>query len=111
MKQIDVDTMGKILGYWIREHWTEGFTEEELENMINNEKTVDTTQKLHAHWIGSEICDDGFCRICKVVCDRNGFVTETDMPCVCSNCGEILISRDGHAIKGRYCPNCGAKMD
>ena len=31
--------------------------------------------------------------------------------CYCSVCGEWLTASDEYAVIGRYCPNCGAKMD
>ena len=31
--------------------------------------------------------------------------------CYCSECGEWLVASDEYAVKGNYCPNCGAKMD
>ena len=30
--------------------------------------------------------------------------------CYCSECGEWLVASDEYAVKGNYCPNCGAKM-
>ena len=31
--------------------------------------------------------------------------------CYCSECGEWLVASDEYAVKGNYCPNCGAKME
>lgn len=31
--------------------------------------------------------------------------------CKCSVCGEYLTASDEYSVTGRYCPNCGAKMD
>ena len=31
--------------------------------------------------------------------------------CYCSECGEWLVASDEYAVKGNYCPNCGAKRD
>ena len=30
--------------------------------------------------------------------------------CYCSECGEWLVASDEYAVKGNYCPNCGAYM-
>lgn len=30
--------------------------------------------------------------------------------CHCSYCGEWLVASDEYAVKGIYCPNCGARM-
>lgn len=38
----------------------------------------------------------------------------TDCPeksCYCSECGKWLTASDEYACVGKYCPNCGAKMD
>ena len=29
----------------------------------------------------------------------------------CSECGEWLVASDEYSMKGRYCPNCGAKIE
>lgn len=31
--------------------------------------------------------------------------------CCCSECGDWLTGSDEYAVRGRYCPNCGARMD
>ena len=31
--------------------------------------------------------------------------------CCCSACGEWLVGSDEYAVFGKYCPNCGAKME
>lgn len=31
--------------------------------------------------------------------------------CHCSECGDWLTASDEYPARGRYCPNCGAKMD
>lgn len=33
-----------------------------------------------------------------------------DGSCHCSYCGEWLVASDEYAVKGIYCPNCGARM-
>ena len=30
--------------------------------------------------------------------------------CWCSECGEWLVGSDEYECKGKFCPNCGAKM-
>ena len=29
----------------------------------------------------------------------------------CSKCGDWLVASDEYYVRGRYCPNCGARMD
>lgn len=112
-RYIDADSLKKMLGDWIREHWTEAFTGDdagsEFMDMINHEETIDTAKAVHAHWIGPEIKNGVYKGGRIVLCDRNGYIA--DGPCECSNCGSVLIGSDEYAVKGRYCPNCGAKMD
>ena len=43
----------------------------------------------------------------KVPLDRDGYTTGW---CQCSVCGDWLIASDEYEVRGRYCPNCGAKM-
>ena len=31
--------------------------------------------------------------------------------CFCSVCGDWLVASDEYYVKGRFCPNCGTKMD
>jgi hypothetical protein len=31
--------------------------------------------------------------------------------CCCSECGDWLTGSDEYMVRGRYCPNCGARMD
>ena len=40
--------------------------------------------------------------------DINGFMTDSSW---CSKCGEWLTGSDEYRCKGRFCPNCGAKME
>lgn len=45
----------------------------------------------------------------QVYVDEDGFVT--DDSCACSECGAWLVASDEYLCRGRYCPNCGAKME
>lgn len=40
--------------------------------------------------------------------DKDGCPVDT---CHCSECGEWLTASDEYPVIGRYCPNCGAKME
>lgn len=52
-----------------------------IEQIIDNQPTVNSENKLHAHWVG----------------DIEG--------CQCSNC------KSHQNLASRYCPYCGARMD
>ena len=39
--------------------------------------------------------------------DDYGYTTDL---CQCSVCGDWLIASDEYHMRGRYCPNCGARM-
>lgn len=34
----------------------------------------------------------------------------TNAMCWCSECGDWLTGSDEYSVRGRFCPNCGAKM-
>ena len=36
---------------------------------------------------------------------------EPSCSCFCSECDEWLTASDEYLVSGRYCPNCGAKME
>lgn len=44
----------------------------------------------------------------EVTIDENGFTTGS---CHCSACGDWLVASDEYPTRGRYCPNCGVKME
>lgn len=65
---------------------------------------ADVTLVVHAHWINY---NGG-----PVELDSNGSPKDS---CWCSHCHEWLVTSDEYTSVnrycGRYCPNCGAKMD
>lgn len=61
---------------------------------------ADVAPVVHGKWIDH----DGN----KVQLNEHG---ETCGTCFCSRCGEWLVASDEYAVKGYFCPNCGAKMD
>jgi hypothetical protein len=67
--------------------------------LMEEAPTVDAVEVVHGRWINSkgEIVplDEG----CPV------------SSCNCNVCGEWLTASDEYACIGKYCPNCGAKMD
>lgn len=58
MRPIDADALEKTLRDWIRDHWTEAFTGDdvgaEFADMIEHAETIDTNPTVHAHWIPCE---------------------------------------------------------
>ena len=52
---------------------------------------------------GEWIDDNG----ANVPLDRDGYTTGM---CRCSVCNDWMIASDEYEVRGRYCPNCGAKM-
>ena len=61
---------------------------------------ADAAPVVHGKWIDH----DGN----KVQLNEHG---ETCGTCFCNQCGEWLVASDEYAVKGYFCPNCGAKMD
>lgn len=56
--------------------------------------------RTHAHWVGIH---GTFVPI-----DEYGAPIEAAF---CSHCNKMLVGSDEYFAIGRYCPNCGAKMD
>ena len=61
---------------------------------------ADVAPVVHGKWIDY----DGN----KVQLNEHG---ETCGTCFCNQCGEWLVASDEYAVKGYFCPNCGAKMN
>ena len=74
--------------------------------MSNNHKTLEqiideqpTIERKTGKWISDT--DD------EPVVIKDGF---PDKSCYCSECREWLVASDEYAVKGNFCPNCGADM-
>ena len=63
---------------------------------------ADVVKVRHGRWMSM----DG--DTTTVSLDEFGCPTDS---CRCSECGDWLTASDEYSIRGRYCPNCGAKMD
>ena len=72
----------------------------QFQKMITYAPTLDAKLVKHEYWED----DNGN----KVELDEWGHPKKS---CWCSGCGEWLTASDEYAVNGRYCPNCGAKMD
>ena len=100
MRPIDADELKITLTNWIRLHWDEAFTADDMAyaylEMINEELTLKMKPVIHAHWIPCE--------------NETGEGSNTYK---CSACGEIQMLIDGTPKENgwKYCPHCGAKMD
>lgn len=72
---------------------------------------VDVEPVRHGHWISDS--PTFFCGTKRI--ERGDVVPIFDgspiCSCHCSVCGEWLVASDEYAACGKYCPNCGAKMD
>ena len=75
----------------------QGYTEEDMLGIVNEQDTADVVEVKHGHWIIEDIPGTDWYRV------------------ICSECGEIVTSvAPLYAETGcgfKYCPNCGAKMD
>lgn len=58
--------------------------------MIDDAPAADVAPVVHAEWV---VCGDG-----------------NNVPWMCSHCGKTTAHKY-KVIYGKYCPNCGAKMD
>ena len=61
-------------------------------------------EALQEQKVGKWIGDNGK----EVYLDEFG---NTKHSCHCSVCGDWLVASDEYGCRGRYCPNCGAKME
>ena len=68
-------------------------------DIIESLEPADVTPVVHGKWIDY----DGN----KVQLNEHG---ETCGTCFCNQCGEWLVASDEYAVKGYFCPNCGADM-
>lgn len=59
-------------------------------DMIENAPAADVAPVVHAEWV---VCGDG-----------------DNVPWMCSHCGKTTAHKY-KVMYGKYCPNCGAKMD
>ena len=57
------------------------------------------SDRPHGEWVD----EDGN----KVPLDKDGYPLGS---CWCNQCHEWLVGSDEYAIKGNFCPSCGAKM-
>ena len=73
---------------------------DDIETVLGMLSSADVVPVVHGKWIDH----DGN----KVQLNEHG---ETCGTCFCSRCGEWLVASDEYAVKGYFCPNCGAKMD
>lgn len=61
--------------------------------------TVDAEPVRHGHWMhGDEVV-------------KLDVFDAPEMSCWCSECGDWLTGSDEYPVRGKFCPNCGAKMD
>lgn len=85
--------------------WVERYAEQRVGiltavNIVEDIEPADAAPVVHGKWVDH----DGN----KVQLNEHG---ETCGTCFCSRCGEWLVASDEYAVKGYFCPNCGAKMD
>ena len=59
---------------------------------------------MGAYWIGCGYKLEGE----RIELDEHGC---TKGSCCCSKCGDWLTGSDEYPTRGRYCPNCGEKMN
>lgn len=78
---------------------------QDIAGRISSIPAADVTEVRHAHWVDWEGN--------RVPLDDTGYpITGVFSPgCRCSDCGDPLTASDEYEVRGRFCPNCGAKMD
>lgn len=73
--------------------------QENIEYRNERIKELEAQMPKEGKWIDANGAD--------VPLDKDGDTTDS---CYCSICGDWLTASDEYATRGRYCPNCGAKM-
>lgn len=102
MRAIDADEFEKVIEAWIRMHWGEAFTGDDVGSdfleMLDEEPTLDVKPVVHAHWIPeypNKRTGKAYWHKCSE-CGRSVFDNR-----------QVSIDEMGYA----FCPHCGAKMD
>lgn len=89
---------------------------ETFQYAVEHARTIEAEPVRHGHWISDS--NTFFYGTKKI--ERGDVVPIIDgspvCSCYCSVCGEWLfgewlVGSDEYAALGKYCPNCGAKMD
>lgn len=93
-RPIDADALMEKLTREIRRH----DYIEHVYQIIDDAPTVQA-DRPHGEWVD----EDGN----KVPLDRDGYPLGN---CYCNQCHEWLVGSDEYAIKGNFCPACGADM-
>ena len=71
--------------------------------LVNKIPAADVRPVVRGEWYNGDR-NEGAQKV-KLDCDGN--VTDTAF---CSVCGDWLTASDEYAVRGRFCPNCGADM-
>lgn len=77
---------------------------DDVRALVANAPTIEAEPVKHGKWIG----DQGKTKGEVIKLDEDGMV---DRSACCSCCDVWLVASDEYAVVGRFCPNCGAKMD
>ena len=76
-----------------------------MTDMLSAISTADVAPVRRGRWI-SDHPGKRFGTVVRL--DKDGCPVDS---CHCSECGEWLTASDEYPVTGRYCPNCGAKME
>ena len=85
----------------------DAFTFDEVIALIDAVKPADVQEVKRGYWVNS--ADGTKCKL-----DEHGEMSPRYCGYIdpmCSICGEYLTAAGEYSMPGRYCPNCGAKMD
>lgn len=69
--------------------------------IVANFPAADVAHVRHGQWLSMDSEN-------VIAMDDDGCPVDS---CRCSECGDWLTGSDEYAVRGRYCPNCGALMD
>ena len=107
MRPIDADRFRADVQSW--ENCPNGFSDTydkaRIIDAIDEQPTIEAEPVRHGHWVNAVGENVPF--------DEN-IKGDPYCPCGsvwCSECGAWLTASDEYFATGRYCPNCGAKME
>ena len=104
----EVDELLKAMDTWDKVPFV---LYEDMVQAVTGTPHADVAPVVHAYWVGHEYKDDGMTEIPYYKpLNEHGYITDW-ATVKCSAWGVELVARDEYMVCGKYCPNCGAKMD
>ena len=98
---IDKDRLGEATLFFADGTKIQAITSLREIEALSDEMQIELARVRHGRWLNERTGEP-------VPLDEDGNVVNS---AYCSECQSWLVGSDEYGCKGRYCPNCGAKMD